>query len=496
MSKIQIGRGAVFLYIESISSMLLGYAFWFILSRTTSADIIGVLSSLISLATIFASIAGVGIPIGSQRFLGKLFLEREIVDAKVIVMASLIIVVVGIIICSSVILAFGGIIFIEYEYILIVLSVILIAFSTLSILFRHVIIATLETKKLSIISIVSAGFKLFLTTILVSVGAGVFEIMVAFTSMPILTTLIFAISVFSLLRQTQSQQKSSVKLIHSFKLLLSASVVNWIPSFIDAIGSQMGTIIVLGIQGSAQAGFYFIAFQITVGISAAIWALQGVTYPALSTMQETRKLFLWRVIKISLIIVLPLSNSMIFYSKDVMHIFGYEYGEASDSLEILLLSILPVAVTAGLTILEYSYGNYKYVLFIGLSTSIPRLVFYFILIPWYGEAGAATSYTIGSVIGFIVSIYLARRFNLTLAWRDLGLIFVIPLIFAFIISNLHIHFIISLILSVVVSYLFLLKFGMINRNDVQDSLTIFPVNLSNPLIRTINAIASKLNKRY
>jgi len=279
-------------------------------------------------------------------------------------------------------------------------------------------------------------------------------------------------------------------------MLLRASVAAWIPSLIDTIGGQIGTITVLAIQGSSQAGFYFIAFQISIGISAVIWALESVTYPVLSSMSAGRNLFLWRVIKIGLLIVLPLSSSAIFYSTDIMQIFGYEYAEGSLPLQLLLVSILPIAVSAGISILMYSYGSYREVLIIGLATSVPRIILYFIFIPWYSITGAAMGFTIGSIIGFIVSIIISKRLGKIIFWKELGIILFIPTLFGFLSSNLNIHFIPSILLAVILSYILLLKLRIVNKNDVTDSFSVLPRNLGTPLSDLVNKIGSKLNKNY
>jgi len=165
-------------------------------------------------------------------------------------------------------------------------------------------------------------------------------------------------------------------------------------------------------------------------------------------------------------------------------------------LQILLLSILPTAVTVGISILAYSYGNYAQVLIIGLATTIPRTILYFIFVPWYSGTGAALSFTLGSLIGLIVSLIIARRLDVFLSWRDLGLIFIIPIALGFVLSNFNIHFVIAILVSVILSYLLLLKLGTVNRNDIQDSLAVLPSNISNPIIDTVNKIGNKLNKKY
>jgi len=494
LSKLQIGRGAAFLYIENISTMVYGYVFWYILSKITTPDVIGISSSLISLAAIFVSLASIGIPVGSQRFLGRMFLEGKFEDVKLFVKTSLIITTVGIITCCALLLIGKESLFGTYHYNLIAITVILIVSSTISILFRYVIIASLETKKLLIISVFSSGVKLFLTIILIFIATDEMGVMSGFTVAPMLSAILFAINVRLLIKE--SQKRTSFRFIETFRILLKASVVTWIPSFMDTIGGQIGTVIVLGIQGSSQAGFYFIAFQIAIGISAVLWALESITYPALSGMNEGRRLFLWRVIKIGLIIVLPLSSSVLFYTTDIMQIFGHDYVEGSSSLQILLLSILPTAITAGIAILMYSYGNYKEVLVIGLATSIPRILLYFIFIPLYSITGAALSYSLGSAVAFVISIVIAKKMNVIIIWKDVLLIFIIPTAIAFLLSNSSLHFIPAILLSIILSYLLLLKLEIINRNDVQDSLGVLPNNIANPIINSVNKIGSKLNKNY
>lgn len=494
MSKLQIGRGAAFLYIENISTMIYGYAFWYILSKITTPDVIGISSSLISLAVIFTSIASIGIPIGSQRFLGKMFIERKFEDISLFVRTSLLITTIGIFSCFALILIAKDWLFDTYPFNLFAITLILIASSTISILFRYVIIASLETKKLLVISVLSSGVKLFLTIILVFTSADELGVMIGFTIAPTLTAILFALNVKSLIKKVLIT--SSFKFLETFKMLLRASVAAWIPSLIDTIGGQIGTVTVLAIQGSSQAGFYFLAFQISIGISAVIWALESVTYPVLSAMSKGRNLFLWRVIKIGLLIVLPLSSSAIFYSTDIMQIFGYDYAEASLPLQLLLISILPIAVSAGISILMYSYGRYREVLIIGLATSVPRIILYFIFIPWYSITGAAFGFTIGSIIGFIVSIVISKRYGKIIFWKQLALIFFIPALFGFLLSNLNIHFIPSILLSVILSYLLLLKLNILNKNDVTDSLAVLPGNLSTQLSGIINKIGSKINKDY
>ena len=294
----------------------------------------------------------------------------------------------------------------------------------------------------------------------------------------------------------QEHKRTLIRFSDSLRTLWKASVASWIPLSVETIGAQLGTIAVLGIQGSAQAGFYFVAFQISMGISAVIWALEGTTYPALSSMEDGRKRFAWRTIKVSLIILLPLSFAIIFYSVDVMQLFGYGYGEGSLPLKILLISVLPNAIMNGIGILTYAYGNYKHVLIIGLASTVPRLLLYLVLIPWFGGTGAALSYTLGTAIGFIASLVISKRIGMLIPWKEIALMTAIPLGLAYLFSTLNLHPLLGITLSIIISYLVYLKLTLIDKKDVQDYLNILPAKIANPLIRMVDSVARKINKMY
>jgi O-antigen/teichoic acid export membrane protein len=253
---------------------------------------------------------------------------------------------------------------------------------------------------------------------------------------------------------------------------------------------------VLGVQGPSQAGFYFIAFQISMGLLSVIWALEGTTYPALSAMNKGRKKFVWRTIKVCLIILLPISFAIIFYSKNIMELFGSNYIEGSPALQILLLSVLPTTIMNAVGILTYAYGNYKDVVLIGLATAIPRTLLYLVFVPSLGGVGAALSYTLGATFGFVVSIAISSRIGMVMRWKEVILIAIVPLTLALLLSSLKINYVIGIILSIIISYPLLLKLKIIDRNDVQDYLAVLPSRIAEPAIRIINKIGVTLNPDY
>lgn len=150
----------------------------------------------------------------------------------------------------------------------------------------------------------------------------------------------------------------------------------------------------------------------------------------------------------------------------------------------------------GVNTLVYSYGNYRQVLAIGLLSSIPRAALYFILVPIYGGVGASLSYTIGSIAGFIVSIVIARKIGMRIMTKDLILLLVPTMVLSFLLSYLTIHYIIGLLVIPIITWILLLKIGIITRDDLQDSIRILPANIANPALNILNVIGKKLNRSY
>lgn len=496
MSKLEVGKGAAYLFIENIIVGFSAYGFWLIMSRITTVEVIGTSSAIVSLAGIFVVIVGVGIPTGIQRFLGKSFSEQKIEDAKMYVKTSLLIVSIGIIVGTTVILIAKDWIYdaVRFDFNLIIISIIFIASYAISTLFRSVIIASIKTKILVIVSILSSIAKFAIAIILVLIGTGALGVTIGFTSFSILGLIILAFTIMTTFKR--SKDKPKVSFSNSFRNIVIASMASWVPGLISTIGSQLGTIVVFGSQGASQAGLYFVAFSIVLGISTIMSVLSVIAFPILSAMHDGRKRFTWKVIKMSLLISLPFSSSIIFYSKEVMQLFGQGYSEGSSSLEILLLSMLPTAIMTGTNILVYSYGNYRQVLAIGLATSIPRTLLYFILVPIFGGTGAAISYTIGSVIGFIVSIVISKKVGMQIFWKELAYILVIPTTVGFLLSYFGINYIVGIFATLILSYILFLKLLIITRSDIYDSLRILPYSISNPIINIFNILEKKLKGSY
>jgi O-antigen/teichoic acid export membrane protein len=334
--------------------------------------------------------------------------------------------------------------------------------------------------------------KLALAIILVSVGLGALGLTIGFTFFSVTASLILSgvvIGIFGLKKRELNPK--TVDLKKSSKAILAASTATWIPAMIYTIGAHLGPVLVFGIQGASEAGIYYMAFAIVLAISAVTQVLFTIAYPALSGMQDGRKRLIWQAIKLSLVVSLPLSSAFIFYSNDIMKLFGDEYEGASSSLSVLLTSMLPIAVSTGISTLAYAYGNYRQVLAIGLASNIPRVALYVTLLPIYGSLGAALGYTIGSIAGLLISAFIAKKIHLKIFWRELALLIVIPSGIAFPLSYVGANYVLGILVTLATSYFLFIRLRLFGRADLQHLLEFLPLRISNRILAIIDSIEQR-----
>lgn len=493
MDKSSIGKGVVYLYIEAITMMFSGYIYWLILSKIIDPSAIGLSSTIIALATIVSSFASVGVAGGIQRYIANSIAENKHDHIQGIINSSLLITGLGILISCITIFIFRDFISsyfnIGFDYIL--LSIVLFIFLVFSALLRAIIIPSLKVKVITVASVISTIIKLSVTIILVFLGFGVFGIIFGFLLYPLTSTVIFTLAI----KKKIYINVPSLNLFKSTKDIFIASLPFWLPAIITTIGSQLGTITVFLTMGSSNAGIYFISFSIVTGIMVIILVLSSIAYPTISALKDGKKRATWRLIKISLILTIPISNILIIYPTEVLSLFGTSYASGSSILQILLLTSLPTSISTGIGILLYSYNRNRDFLLLGLVTSIPRVVLYFIFVPAFGGSGAALAFVVGSICGGLLSLIFAKNIKIKLYYKQIVVLFFIPMVIAIPFKYFEFNSMISILIILVSSYVVFIVFRLIDSQDIDDIFKILPAGLARNFSTAWYAITNRLKRK-
>jgi O-antigen/teichoic acid export membrane protein len=478
------GKKVSYVYLDVLIGMFVGYILWLLLSRLTSPDVIGVASTVISVSTIFSIIADLGANRGSTLFLGKSFLEGHIDEAKILIKASLLIITFGILVSGLLIVIFRDLILPDVSIGLILISILLLGFAAIYNLMRSFIIASLQTQLLPLVTIISSATKTVLTIILILIGTGAIGITVGYLSAYISASILFFFLLSKMMKP--GSELSTLSFYRVCKKILYAGIVSWVPKVMAIIGSRLGTVVVFGFEGANQAGLYFIAFSIYYVTVAITDSLYSVLLPILGAMSDRRKRMVWQAMKLNLVVTVTIASAAIAYSDDIMMLFGTHYIDASMTLKILLLSVLPFTFNIAIGTLVYSYGNYWQVLALGLASSVPRIIFYFVFVPMYGNNGAALSFTLGSIIGFVVSLVVAKKIGMSMFWKELVPIVAIPAGISFATAYLMVSFNLGIPIIIVFSLASFIAFGILSKSDINYYLAILPTKIQKPLDKIVN----------
>ena len=229
-----VGKGAAYIFIETAIGLLSGYLLWITLARIASPEIIGTSSAAISIATMFATIATMGIPTGVSRFLAKSFYEKNLSMSRRFVYDSVVLIFVGIL--GSVLLLFviNEWFYVTLDRTLLIFVMLLIGASTIAKLFNSVIVASLDTRIIPIVMLIVASTRTILVIVLVLMNTGAIGVLTGYVCFEVLSSTLLAIVVLRMLR-TANNSKDTPKISHSFKSVLNASIPFWIPKLITVL---------------------------------------------------------------------------------------------------------------------------------------------------------------------------------------------------------------------------------------------------------------------
>jgi len=462
----RVARGALYLYVESVVTLVLGYIYWFAISALTGPRVVGLASTTVSLAMLVVAAAHLGVPLGVQRFLGRAVGGSDVDSFKVYLTTELIIVSITCFAAASTLILLRRqleeTIGLPREFVL-VAGVIVFTEAIFRSL-RGAFIALIRTKQLAAVNIVGSASKLVVGVFLVVVGLGALGAVVGYLALSLVTALLLTLI-------TAGAVGFKKPGLREFRLktreVVGAGVANWVPAIVTAVGLQLGVVVVFGAQGAAEAGLYYIAQAIMLAVMVIPQSISSLIFPVLSGMADGRKRVTWRTLKICLVASAPVVVALATYPNVILGLFGPEYVSASLILVVLLASVVPMAITLAVQYLAYAYGSYWMVLLIGLAANAPRVVLYLALSPLYGGLGAAEAFLAGALIGLAATIYVAYTIKLRIDWVHVAAMMAVPVIVGSAAYWLRVHWILGGILILSVSAVAYIKLRVISKSDLK-----------------------------
>jgi O-antigen/teichoic acid export membrane protein len=462
-----VARGGLFLFIGSVIANTIGYVYWFLVSVFSGAEVVGIANSVVSLSSLVSGIAILGIPTGVQRFLGQEYSRKNVGKIKTYFWSSFAFTLTLCLLSALIIwvVALTGIPLLGFSESMLLLAGV-IAFLSFSGIMSALFTSIVRTEYIAASTVASAITKVSLGVFLVYIGFGwlgaVMGIIFAGLS---LVLLMFFFTSRELRRLGDVKIKVSRKAAQES---LRAGFVSWLPGVIGMLGQQLAVLTVFAIQGGSEAGFFFIAYAIFSIVNMLPASFTSILFPILSGMGAEGKRVAWRALKICLALACPPAAFLAVYSGFLLSLMGSQYVQATSTLSILALSIIPLTLVSTVSNLVYAFGSYGRTLVIGLAVNVPQVILYFFFVPVYGGFGAAISFLIGTITGLAVATVVSKVSGFQVSLKKISGAIIAPLGAALLCFLVHLDWLIGGIVVLLISVFFYGRLGVVERSDLAE----------------------------
>jgi O-antigen/teichoic acid export membrane protein len=425
-------KGTVFLFLGSFIGLALGFAYWIIIARISSPDIVGHASAAFTLVTLIYSASNLGVAQGVQRFLGRSFGSGNIQEFKRYLLSGVLLLALSTIAALFTIFLFSELMKSAFSLSNILLLIILLTVlcANMNLPIQLALVSLLSTNYVAVGIVTGALAKIAVGVLLVLYGFGVDGVVFGLMAAYLVS---FTVHLFFLrrvlIRQTADRMEMASNPYH-FTEVFKSGMPTYIPGVIRIAGTSTGILVLFGVAGSVATGLYYMAFQIFALVVILPSSIIGVLYPYASGRPDQDHVIMKQGIKFSLMFCFPVMFSLLLYPSVPLSIIGAEYIAAIQLSQVLFIAIPLYTVENAVSSLAYARGLYRTVLCIGLASNVSRVLLYFTLTPTLAGLGASLAYLGGSLIGVAFTMIFTIKMQFSIGLKTVFKIAIAPAIIA------------------------------------------------------------------
>jgi O-antigen/teichoic acid export membrane protein len=284
----------------------------------------------------------------------------------------------------------------------------MIIFSSIGFVARFALLGISNVKNVLVIDIMGVGVKFVTGYALVSIGLGVFGVV-----MSVLLNIVVVACIALLV--VSKRFTFTVGSLAYFKDIIQDALAN-MPSKLSRVLIFSLSIVLLASFSisSSDIGIFYLALMISIVIGSLTSSIAFMIIPTSSASKTDLSL---PGMRISLSLTAPLITALVVAPKAILSMLGPQYTSADIILLVLSTSILPSAITIN-TVSKFNNLNKPGKLIsIGLLEVIAFLVSFVFLVPSYGTLGAAFS----TLIAFVSSACLSLIWSERLVMKYIGI---------------------------------------------------------------------------
>ena len=278
------------------------------------------------------------------------------------------------------------------------------------------------------------------------------------------------IFIFFRLRKYRNLSKGEFKRLNLLRHLIPALKI-FILNLVISIYVNLDSVMLGFLKNDESVGYYAAATRLTKAILGIVSSLGAVLLPRFSNMitngqKEEFQLLANKAASFTIALSLPMSVGLIFMAAPIIHIFcGYGFEPSFLTLKLVAPIVLFIGLSGiiGMQIL-YPQGREKYVIISTMVGACINLLINYLLIPQYGQYGAALGTVIAEFMVTVIMILLGRKYlpinilskqNLHYLIGSIVISILLAFLFVFPLHEVN-YLLIGILLSVIVYYAYLL----------------------------------------
>ena len=275
---------------------------------------------------------------------------------------------------------------------------------------------------------------------------------------------------FFRLRKYIKLSKGEFKRLNLLRHLIPALKI-FILNLVISIYVNLDSVMLGFLKNEELVGYYAAATRLTKAILGIVSSLGAVLLPRFSNMitngqKEEFQLLANKAASFTIALSLPMSVGLIFMAAPIIHIFcgnGFEPSILTLKLVAPIVLFIGLSGIIGMQIL-YPQGREKYVIISTMVGACINLLINYLLIPQYGQYGAALGTVIAEFMVTVIMILLGRKYlpinilskqNLHYLIGSIVISILLAFLFVFPLHEVN-YLLIGILLSVIVYYAYLL----------------------------------------
>lgn len=275
---------------------------------------------------------------------------------------------------------------------------------------------------------------------------------------------------FFRLRKYIKLSKGEFKRLNLLRHLIPALKI-FILNLVISIYVNLDSVMLGFLKNEESVGYYAAATRLTKAILGIVSSLGAVLLPRFSNMitngqKEEFQLLANKAASFTIALSLPMSVGLILMAAPIIHIFcgnGFEPSILTLKLVAPIVLFIGLSGIIGMQIL-YPQGREKYVIISTMVGACINLLINYLLIPQYGQYGAALGTVIAEFMVTVIMILLGRKYlpinilskqNLHYLIGSIVISILLAFLFVFPLHEVN-YLLIGILLSVIVYYAYLL----------------------------------------